>query len=575
LSSPPPPRGIVKENALAFFRCRNGCLLKVGKVMRSRCFTQQLSVVLVVLIVAAVQLKNAVAATPYQAELSLAGIKDVKVNATSATLFDAMPTVRVSGKIPNLGHIDARFTTRRNKTWTSYIERDGRRFIDQVTPLLMRGKVAVGGGTVRSGRYIYRTGASIINNELKITFPGRATGSRKSRQRIYTVRMLLDGSIRVSARVSSVPSRAFHRGACGSAVGAAAMAEAADATGDDATILPIAEESPTPVDGASSGQPVMTKVVTISTDADPEWYAKYGENSNAVIASIINTAEAMYDKQLGLRFRIVRQHIYSQSSPYTSTDPGELLRLFTGNVANQGNLGSGSGSFNDEVDIKHLFTGKDMDGSVIGIAYIGTVCASPGLAYGITQSYVEAASPGIFAHELGHNFGAFHDVSDRKGIMYPSISIPPAERFSDFSLSEISAHLSRNSGCISRELMNPRDDTPGSPTPAPTPEIPNDTSPAFISLTRRSAGGRYSSVTRLAGRVTSAAGGVVGAVRLNLMARGVTVGSVVTDDQGRYEFLVNFSLPRGKMIYVYVETADESISSRFMWIGDSYGRARR
>ncbi len=540
--------------------------------MRSGCSVQQFSLVVTLFFVVLTPLLSSVAATPFRADLVLEGMNDDKIRSTSSKTFDVIPTVKVSGKIRNIGNIDAQFTIRRNKNWTAQMAKGGREVIDQVEPLLLRGKVAVGGGTVKSGRRVYATAASVINKELKITFPGRATGSRKSRQRIYTVRVLLDGSIRVSARVSSVPAHAFHRGACGSAVGAPSIAAAVHAHAEDDndyTIMPIPSDEK-PVENVDTGTAKSSKVITISTDADPEWYAKYGESSNAVIASIINTAEAIYERQLGIRFRIVRQHVYTDTSPYTTTDSGTLLRLFTGNSENKLNLGAESGDFHDQVDVKHLFTGKDLDGSVIGIAYIGTVCAAPALAYGITQSYIDAAIPGIFAHELGHNFGGFHDVSDRGGLMYPSISVPSATRFSDVSLNEISEHLGRNSGCISNEMMSPRQGPPEEPTAVPQDPTPNPgPMPARITVRRQFVGTAREPVYRLTGRVISDNGTPAGAVKLNLVVQDTTVAKIVSDENGQYSVLVKFSVPRGRQVYSYMETTDGMVASRFMWIGSS------
>lgn len=540
--------------------------------MRSGCLVQQFSLVVTLFFVVLTPLLSSDAATPYRADLVLQGINEVQVRSTSSKTFDVIPTVKVSGKIRNIGNITAHFNVRRNKNWTSLMEKGGNQVIDQVDPLLLRGKVAVGGGTVKSGRRVYATAASVINKELKITFPGRATGSRKSRQRIYTVRVLLDGSIRVSARISSVPAHAFHRGACGSAVGAASVAEAVHAHAEDGneyTIMPIPGDT-TPVENVDAGSAKSTKVITISTDADPEWFAKYGDSSNAVIASIINTAEAIYERQLGIRFRIVRQHVYTDVSPYTSTDSGTLLRMFTGNSENKANLGPESGDFHEQVDVKHLFTGKDMDGSVIGIAYIGTVCAAPALTYGITQSYIDAATAGIFAHELGHNFGGFHDVSDRTGLMYPSISIPSATRFSDVSLNEISEHLGRNSGCISNEMMTPRQAPPENPTAVPQEPTPNaDPVPARITVRKKMVGTTREPVYKLTGRVLSDSGTPAGAVKLNLVVQDTTVAKIVSDEKGEYSVLVKFSVPRGRQVYSYMETTDGMVASRFMWIGSS------
>lgn len=538
--------------------------------MRRGCLVQQFSVVVALVFVVSVPRSAGAATTPYRAPLEVHGLRRAEARSSSSKPLDAIPTVKVSGRIMNLGNIDARFNVRRNKTWTSLIDKQGGKYIDTVEPVLLRGKVAVGGGTVRKGRRIYPAAASVINNELKVTIPGRATGSRKSRQRIYTVRVLLNGSIRVSARVSSIPAHAFHRGACGAAVGSASVAEAVSAHAEDGnenTIMPIAPESD-PAGNSETGEAKATKVITISTDADPEWYAKYGESSNAVIASMLNTAEAIYEAQLGIRFRLVKQHVYTQTSPYTMTDSATLLKVFTGNPENRSNLGVEGRDFHEEVDLKHLFTGKDLDGSVIGIAYIGTVCAAPALAFGITQSYVDAATPGIFAHEVGHNFGGFHDVSDRGGLMYPSISIPSATRFSSASVREISEHLSRYNGCISTEMMTPRQAPPGEPTAAPQPPTAEPGgSPARITVRREVIRSGRERVHRVSGRVISDAGIPLGAVRLNLVVQEKTVAKVVTNDRGEYQVLVKFSVPRGRQVYTYMETADGMLSSRFMWVG--------
>lgn len=537
--------------------------------MRSGCFFQQFSLVVTMVLAVVAPSATHAASTPYRAALEIKGVHEAEVIASSSKAFDAIPAVKVSGRIRNLGNIDARFYLRRNKTWTSLVNKSGSTYIDSVNPLLLRGRVAVGGGTIRRGRRVYATAASVIKKELKITIPGRATGSRKSRQRIYTVRVLLNGSIRVSARVSSVPAHAFHRGACGSAVGSASIAEAVTAhadDGDEHTIMPISPEE-TPTGNAETGATKATKVITISTDADPEWYAKHGESSNAVIASIINTAEAIYEAQLGIRFRIVKQHVYAQSSPYTMTDAGSLLKVFTGNSENRANLAPSGRDFHEEVDLKHLFTGKDMDGSVIGIAYIGTVCAAPALAFGITQSYVDAATPGIFAHEIGHNFGGFHDVSDRGGLMYPSISIPSATRFSSASVREISGHLSQYNDCISTEMMTPRQGPPVVPTAAPQPPASDPTAaPARITVRRQYVGSRRRRLYRVSGKVVSHVGAPIGAVKLNLFVQEKTVAKVVTNDRGEYQVLVKFSVPRGREVYTYMETADGMVSSRFMWV---------
>lgn len=80
-------------------------------------------------------------------------------------------------------------------------------------------------------------------------------------------------------------------------------------------------------------------------------------------------------------------------------------------------------------------------------------------------------------------------------------------------------------------------------------------------------GSKRHATYRLTGRVLSEDGTPSGAVKLNYVVRETTVGQVVTNDKGEYSMLVKFSVPRGRQVYSYMETADGMVSSRFMWIG--------
>jgi len=511
--------------------------------------------------------------SPYRSNFELSQVYEVAAQKGSASELEIVPTVKLQGRVRGVGFVDARYNVRRNKTWTSSMRRSGRETSDEIAPVLLQGKLASGGAWQSTGNRIYPSAASIIGKELKVSFPGRAKGSRKTWQRVYTIRMTLDGSIVVRAKVSSIPKSAARRGACGAAADSVPLSESvvsAQGAGEESEIVPpiVGEETPIPKE--------LARVVTISTDADPEWYQKYGDQSNAVIASLINATEAIYNRQLGLRFRIVKQHVYTDSSPYTTTDSGMLLTAFTRNVENVANLGSNPATFHQDVDLKHLFTGKDIDGSVIGIAYIGVLCAVPSLSFGVTQSYMEAANAGIFAHELGHNFGAIHDSSDREGLMYPSISIPPAQKFSDVSLGEITSHLSKYGSCISLEEMSPRAD--GTPGGGPNIQLPPALSSATLSIKRSRAGDRYDPLVRLSGSLISQSGSPISSVGINLLVSDEKVGKAVSDSAGNFEFFVRMQIPKDKRVYVYVETEGGEIFSNFIWlsrtVGDQRGRSR-
>lgn len=61
-------------------------------------------------------------------------------------------------------------------------------------------------------------------------------------------------------------------------------------------------------------------------------------------------------------------------------------------------------------DITHLFTGRDLNGSTIGLAYVGAFCGA--FNVGLSQTLWSANLPAratVTAHEIGHNWGMQHD----------------------------------------------------------------------------------------------------------------------------------------------------------------------
>ncbi len=94
-------------------------------------------------------------------------------------------------------------------------------------------------------------------------------------------------------------------------------------------------------------------------------------------------------------------------------------------------------------DIVHLFTGRDLNGSTIGLAYVPGMCSSSSGA-GLSQtrfSTVLAARYAVTAHEIGHNFGMSHDASS--GFIMASSVNPgsPATTFSAASVATYNANI--------------------------------------------------------------------------------------------------------------------------------------
>lgn len=136
------------------------------------------------------------------------------------------------------------------------------------------------------------------------------------------------------------------------------------------------------------------KEIKISLVADTEFV---GSTSRATatleMLEYLNIADGIFSNQLGVSISVEDITELSDNGDFIETDPQALLFKFR----DEGTPNPG---------LRHLFTGKNLDGSTVGIAYVGALCNK--FAVGLTQR-VGSLTSIVFAHELGHNFGAPHD----------------------------------------------------------------------------------------------------------------------------------------------------------------------
>lgn len=179
-------------------------------------------------------------------------------------------------------------------------------------------------------------------------------------------------------------------------------------------------------------------VAELAIDADYEYYQSFGnvQATEASIEDIINTVNVQYERDVGITHVITRIIVRTdQVDPYNETDAEFLLYEFRDHWSSEQ-----SGVTRD---IAQLFTGKELDGSTIGIAWVGTVCAHPRFGYG--YSVVQptccpsfACKTDLSAHELGHNWDAEHCVC-RDWTMNASLQC--ANQFHDvFTIPDIVAY---------------------------------------------------------------------------------------------------------------------------------------
>jgi hypothetical protein len=217
-------------------------------------------------------------------------------------------------------------------------------------------------------------------------------------------------------------------------------------------------------------------VIFVGTDFDPQFKSVMkcasADECNNKIVSIINQATTYYERQFGYTLEVARQ--YGPTTLTSSTDSSRNLNAFTNyNNAYRGDIvHTGTSSQPNQVDIFQLFTGKNLDDDVIGLAFLGVTCTNTASDASdmLVQHVASSFDPITTAHETGHTLNASHTSS---GIMSPSLGNPLPTSFNAASRTEIGSYLSiyygECRGGIS-EGSSSGGGTPGaSPTPSGTP----------------------------------------------------------------------------------------------------------
>lgn len=217
---------------------------------------------------------------------------------------------------------------------------------------------------------------------------------------------------------------------------------------------------------AAEALAAATWVAQIATDADNEYVSALGSAAaaNSEILSIVNQVDGVYQAEIGLQLQVTLQNSYGGQDPYTaSTNSSTVLNEFRSYWnANMGGVPR---------DLAHLFTGKDMDGSTIGIAWVGVVCRSPTYAYGVSQRWTGSPQKYVLtAHEIGHNFNGCHsDTSCNPSTSSCSNTIMQSFvgtgfTFCGFSREQIGAFITTYSSCLGTGTAPPPPAPPAAPS---------------------------------------------------------------------------------------------------------------
>jgi len=225
--------------------------------------------------------------------------------------------------------------------------------------------------------------------------------------------------------------------------GAVTCAAAGSPTDAAAALAMLAKElAPLEQQGA-------TQNLDVGVIADFEFSTSFGPAASSALLTRVNNVDGIFSEQVGVQITAAKVEIFTDDSdPFTKTNPSGLLdevAIYRGATPAQDTLG-----------LTHLFTGRNLDGSTAGIAFMGGVCAKRSSSDPLHRSFASALSEArrgptmdslVAAHEIGHTFGAPHDAeagsacSATTGDFLMAPTINGSDQFSNCSLAQMQKKL--------------------------------------------------------------------------------------------------------------------------------------
>jgi hypothetical protein len=190
--------------------------------------------------------------------------------------------------------------------------------------------------------------------------------------------------------------------------------------------------------------------VEISALGDAQFRAQFESDSAAIDQMLLrlNNVDGIFAAELGIQVQVPTAVVHDAESdplPATNTATNLLRQLASLRAATPQLKARG---------LTHLFTGRDLDGTTVGIGYIDSLCDAE---FGVALTEIRGRGAWleslVAAHEIGHNFGAAHDgeppcgyVPQNEFLMSPTVH-PTKATFSNCSRTRI-LQKARGASCV-------------------------------------------------------------------------------------------------------------------------------
>lgn len=205
---------------------------------------------------------------------------------------------------------------------------------------------------------------------------------------------------------------------------------------------------------AISQAPGAAEELYIGMIGDFEFTDSMGSGAEAAILTRMNNVDGIFSDQLGVQITVQTVETFSDTNdPFTTSVPGDLLDELS-NYRVMTPLQNAQG-------LTHMFTGRDLDTSTVGIAYRDTLC-NVRFGVGLSEGRRGATTDSLIAaHEIGHNFGAPHD--GESGSACESVT-------GSFIMAPSQNGSNQFSSC-SIDIMRPKADAAGCINPLPETDV--------------------------------------------------------------------------------------------------------